>query len=506
MQLAVESPFVSKDWLDPWWRLNNLYELIDDDGKPFRFKANEEQTAFYENIWYRNLVLKARQLGFTTFIDLLLLDQCLFNPNFTAGIIAHSLEDATKIFRNKVLYPFEHLPKDLRDRVGLKKQSAAELIFGNGSSISVGTSMRSGTLQALHVSEFGKICRKYPERAQEIISGSFETIALGNMIFVESTAEGAEGPFYDFCDEALKRQAERLDDTDLDFRLHFFPWYTKEKYQMDPRGVLIEPLDRKYFAKLASEGIQLTDAQKAWYVKKKVTLKGNMLREYPATPKEAFEQTIEGAIYGEEMTWLRTNERLTVVPFAPGYPVNTFWDLGTNDTTAIWVHQRIGAQDRFIRYIEEANQGMKYFYNWLEDLRGENKLTWGKHFLPHDADNDLQGEVVETRVTILERLGMKNIQVVPRVADVKVGIDLTKDALKTAWIDKEHCSDGIKALDHYQREWDERLGRWRDHPLHNWASNGADAIRQWAQGYEQSTGAMYAHAKPTARRRSWRAA
>ena len=508
MEHPVASPSES-DWIanrgDPWWRLNNLYRLIDEDGKEFAFKANSEQAEFYHNLWYRNLILKARQIGFTTFIDLILLDQCLFNKNFTAGIIAHTLDDAGKIFRNKIQYPYEHLPALIRKAVPLKKETAGEYIFLNGSSISVSTSMRSGTLQALHVSEFGKICRKTPDKAKEIVTGSFETIPADGVLFVESTAEGAEGYFYEYCDAAIKRQDEKIQESKLDFRLHFFPWFKKSAYKIDTKHVVIDALERKYFDRIESEvGIVLTPEQKAWHVKKRETLKGDMGREYPSTPKEAFEQTIEGAIYGDEMTWLRKNGRITSVPIDPAYPVNTFWDLGTNDTTAIWLHQRIGLDDRFSWYFEDSGKGMAHFWNLLKELQADHKFVWDTHYLPHDADNDLQGEVIETRVDILTRLGMRSIQTVPRVAEINVGIDLTRTNLRTAALDRENCAQGIKALDNYQRQWDERNGRWRDKPLHNWASNGADAIRQWAQGFKAPS--LADKERRSKRERDWRTA
>ena len=93
------------------WRIRNLYTLVTDEGVEMPFVPNEEQLAFADNIWYRNLILKARQLGFTTLIDVIALDQCLFNDNFTAVIIADSRENAEKIFRNQVKRVYERLPE-----------------------------------------------------------------------------------------------------------------------------------------------------------------------------------------------------------------------------------------------------------------------------------------------------------------------------------------------------------------------------------------------------------
>ena len=160
--------------LDPMWRIQNLYSIVTDEGKEIPFRPNAEQMEFVGSLWTRNLILKARQLGFTTLAGILGLDQCLFNTNFSAGVIAHNLEDAEKIFWNKILTPYKRLPEAIRQMVPLEKATASSLRFANGSHISVGTSMRSGTLQMLHVSEFGKICAKYPHKAREIVLADYE--------------------------------------------------------------------------------------------------------------------------------------------------------------------------------------------------------------------------------------------------------------------------------------------------------------------------------------------
>ena len=133
---------------------------------------NWAQEDLFREMHFMNVVLKARQLGFTTFIDLFMLDQCLFNSNVRAGIIAHNRDDAKIIFRDKIKYPYDNLPDVLRARISAESDTAQELLFSNNSSIRVGTSLRSGTLQLLHVSEYGKLCAKYPEKAREVRTGA----------------------------------------------------------------------------------------------------------------------------------------------------------------------------------------------------------------------------------------------------------------------------------------------------------------------------------------------
>jgi hypothetical protein len=492
---------------DPWWRIENLYWIVDKDGRPVPFKPNREQKDFYDELHTRNAILKARQKGFSTLMQIVALDQCLFNDNFVANTIADTLPNAGKLFR-KALFAYRRLPPAIRERRPIVTQNASEIMFANGSSFSVGTSARGGTVQFLHVSEMGKIAKKYPEKAREIVTGAFEAVPLDGVIVVESTAEGNGGEFFDICDGALKRREARTPLTKLDFKLHFYPWYASEEYRIPADGVIFTEADNKYFREVeVRAGIKLDTHQRAWYIKKREVLRRDMKREYPATIKESFEQAIEGAIYGDEMTSLRERGRICHVPIDLLAPVNTFWDLGSNDHTAIWLHQRIGNWDHFIKYMQGTRTGLRKWWLALQDWKEEQHVErWGKHYLPHDGDAERQGEEIESANSILTGLGVKNIVIVPRVAGIGIGIDKTRDAmLKSVRIDEVECVEGIKCLDSYQYEWDEKRGQWRDNPFHNWASNGADAFRQWAQGYSApSAEATEALGKFKNRKRTWR--
>ena len=142
-----------------WSRLNNgLYWIVDKQGQVVKFKPNVTQEELAQLLHGRDIILKARQRGITTLMCLIAFDECLFIPNWSAAIIAHRLTDAKTIFESKVKFPYDNLPPELKESLGTTRDAADTLHFTNGSSISVTTSARPGTLQRLHISEFGRIC------------------------------------------------------------------------------------------------------------------------------------------------------------------------------------------------------------------------------------------------------------------------------------------------------------------------------------------------------------
>ena len=115
---------------DPFWRLNNLYCIIDKAGTKSVFHMNWAQEQLYQGMWYCNIILKARQLGISTFVCLLFLDRCLFNSNLHAGIIAHTREDAEVMFR-RVKFAYDSLPEQLKILRQVNTDNARELQFNN---------------------------------------------------------------------------------------------------------------------------------------------------------------------------------------------------------------------------------------------------------------------------------------------------------------------------------------------------------------------------------------
>jgi hypothetical protein len=469
------------DNLADWrWRLNNLYYIKDKNGRRILFRPNIAQTKILNGLWFMSIILKARQLGITTLFCILYLDQILFNSNRVAGIVAHKQDDAKRFFSDKVKFAWDNLPQCLKDVLGPPNtDSAGELSFPNGSKIFVSTSVRSGTLQFLHISEFGKICAVYPHKAKEIVTGSINAVHKGNFVTIESTAEGRNGYFFDFCQKAEKAQKEKRSLSPLEFKFFFHPWWEEPSYTDDSPHVSISVELNEYFDKLRDEhGIILTPGQKRWYASKKGSNLEDMFREYPSTPDEAFAVSLEGAYYTKEVSKLYEEKRLTKIPYDSSLPVETWWDLGINDENVILFTQRYGNEIRFIDFYSNHGEGLAHYVGVLKD----KGYIYGRHIFPHDVNVKELTSGISRRKTLVD-LGLTNIQTIERTKSVNDDIEGVRRLFSRFYFDKEKCGSVVDCLANYRKEWDDRLGAWKDRPRHDANSHVADAMRLLVKGW-----------------------
>lgn len=492
---------------DPMWRLcsGQLYKIkvkpkTQEDGEETEarvipFKPNRAQRKLLKKLHQRNIILKARQLGFTTFIAILFLDSALWalkSSPVTAAIVAQDREAAEEIFADKVKFAYENLPPILLPCFPLKKDKADALEFvHNNSKIRVATSARSGTLTHLHISEFGKICAKFPDKAAEVVTGSIPAAESG-LIFIESTAEGREGEFFNMCQRAQRIAGLGRRLTNKEFAFHFYPWWEDMQYRVDPELVSISPKEHEYFDEIETKmDTEIDIEQRAWWISVRDNVFSGqdekMWQEYPSTPAEAFQKSSAGCFYTIQLTKMRKEGRITTVPYVPGYPVNTFWDIGSGDGTAIWFHQHIGQTHRFINFIEGWGEPYSHYVKEMEKLG----YVWGYHYLPHDGNHVRQGEDASlTPREMLENLGLRKVEIVPRVSELQHGIQTTRDMFAQAWIDKDRCKEGIDHLDSYKKRFNTRTGTFTDDPVKDDGnSEAADAFRQWAQVYKVDSNA-----------------
>lgn len=488
---------------DPLWRLENLYSIMvkarapaegEDPasvpGKKMPFRMNKAQRRFLARIWNRNVVLKARQVGITTLICILWLDHALFVPDQRCGIVAQDDGAAKAIFRDKVKYAYDNLPPQVKRMFPLAKDAADELLFKhNNSSIRVATSMRSGTLDRLHVSEMGKISAMYPIKAAEVISGSIPSVPDEGIVVVESTAEGREGPFFDMVETAQKATAERLKLTIKDYRLHFTAWWQHDDYRMESTLVRVSDADHLYFDTIQEAcGCRIDPDQRAWYVKTRdTTFNGSdakMWQEYPSTPEEAFQVSGAGHYYAKDMLALRQRGGIREVPILD-VPVNTFWDIGRKDGCAIVLHQESNGEDRFIGYLEGHNETLGTYVRELKAFASTHGIVFNKHFLPHDAAHKRLSDTNNSTEEMLNALGITDTVIVPVITQLINGIEQTRKHMKGAYLDKTRCAGLVKALDGYKKRWSQVDQRFVDEPdKTNGCTEGADAFRQWGQAKE----------------------
>jgi len=475
------------------WRLNNLYTIKNKEAEIVRFRMNWAQKILFGQMHTRNVILKVRQLGCSTFWLLYMLDSVIFHPGVETGCIAHNREDAQELFENKIKLAYDHLPKEIKESLTQTSDSSRKLAFSNGSSIRVGTSFRSGTPVIVLVSEYGKIASAFPRKAREIQTGTFNAVPSNGILVVESTAEGNEGYFYQMVEEADKKAKNPFKKslTPYDFKLFFFDWMRHPEYRINPDDVDIPDHLHKYFDRIEQEvGITIEMPSRAWYTAKsggEVT--DDMKREYPSTKDEAFEISIEGAYFSQQMSNLRKKERiLQDLDPHPSYLVDTAWDIGYDDAMTIIFFQVVPPNIYIIDYYENNHEGLSHYARILDEKRRQHDIIYGKHFGPHDV----QQHSPQTGKSFMEYARTFGIVFtpLPKPGLKRNSIEAARRVLPTCFICKRRCYYLIKCLDNYRKEYDEKLGTYKDNPRHDWASHGADAMQGLAVGVETHGGSV----------------
>jgi hypothetical protein len=198
----------------------------------------------------------------------------------------------------------------------------------------------------------------------------------------------------------------------------------------------------------------------------------------------SFEAALVGSYYGPYLNRMARDGRIGVVNVDRAVLVHTGWDLGVSDSTAIWFVQCVGKERRMVDYYEASGVGLDEYARVLEEKRKQHNWVYGLHYFPHDIEHRELGNQGLSRVDTLRGLGIK-AKVVPQ-ANVNDGINAVRRMLDSTWIDEKRCERGLNALRNYRRSWDDKLKMFRDAPLHDWASHGADAARTFFSGYRDT--------------------
>jgi len=184
----------------------------------------------------------------------------------------------------------------------------------------------------------------------------------------------------------------------------------------------------------------------------------------------SFDASIKGAYYAKELTLMRQEGRIKVVPYDPMLKVHTVWDLGIGDATAIGFYQKSHDELRKIDYLEFTGISL------AESIAAVQRKSYiyGKHFAPFDI-NVKELTSGKSRLEIAKGLGIK-FEIVTNLS-VEDGINAARMVMRRLWVNEEKCRQWLDAMVQYQKEWDENAGMFKDQPLHNWTSHAADEFR-----------------------------
>lgn len=198
--------------------------------------------------------------------------------------------------------------------------------------------------------------------------------------------------------------------------------------------------------------------------------------QYAAEFECSFAASVVGAYFGREMVDAEAAGRITRVAHQPEVGVETWWDLGIDDAMAIWFTQTVGREVHVIDYYESSGEGLPHYAGVLQQ-RG---YVYSGHHAPHDIRVRELGSG-KSRLETAAALGIR-FDVVPDIG-LADGIEAARAFISRCWFDREKTDRGRLALTSYRKLWDEKRRVFQARPLHDWASNAADAFRYLSVGH-----------------------
>ncbi len=464
------------------WRINSgIYKIENKEGKLIPFSMNWAQHVVYSDLLRhpRLIILKSRQQGISTFWLLFALDLTLTEDNTKAGLMSQGLMES-KTLKERLERAYDHIPNALIEFIGVHNtvRNSTEFSLDNDSKTYIATSFRSGTLQFMHISEFGKISAKHPEKAKETRTGSMQAIKGGQPVIIESTAEGRSNMFYEMW---IQADSHTGNFAPKDFKTVFLSWVNDPDCRIRVPQIINKEAD-DYFDLLCveyenyfNESLSLTDSQKWWWISQLREFGYSMEmmgQEYPGWPEEAFAATKDGTywakLYRSEVVATRQ-----VQPdiYEPSLPVDVAIDLGMNDMMVLVFFQMHGTELRIINEYHNSGEGIAHYVMKMK----EKPYRYRSVYLPHDAIVKELG-TGRSRFSIFTKMGVP-ARVLPRTRSVPNDIELVRKAIPYMWFDEKNTKYLQMCMENYSKEWDDRLGGFKDKPLHNEWSHPADAIR-----------------------------
>lgn len=204
--------------------------------------------------------------------------------------------------------------------------------------------------------------------------------------------------------------------------------------------------------------------------------------EYEQEYECSFNAGLTGAYFAKELARAEKEGRIGVVYYDPTLPVDTYWDLGIDDLCSVWFVQSFRGRHRIIDYYEICGASIP---EAVADVKKKN-YAMGEWVFPHDvAARDFS--TGKSQIQIFNRHGCRPNRIIPRVGTKRESINAARMIFASCEFDKVRCKRGLDALANYQRKWNSKNNVFEESPLHNWASNGADAFQQFAMGVREDS-------------------
>lgn len=501
----MSNPLAGWKVSDPLWRLSNLYSCKDrETGALVPFRPNIQQQRIYNAIYRdkktRIVIPKARRVGVSTGVDIMLVDDISFNGGRQCSIVDMTQTDATLKLRDNCYTAFLSLPEIIRNRYEIRfNDSLLQLsLSGQSSDISsaihAGKHARGGTNHKLHISEWGPIQAEDPSRSEEILTGAIPSAEHG-LVVVETTWKGGRaGHLWNIVKGAMERTNE--------WEILFFPWYEDHSYAKSGSIEELEQWTIDYFAETKSKlpDTSFTLEQKLWYQSRRRDLGAFIFQEFPTTIDECFKAPIEGAIYASNIDQARVEGRVGIFPVDNSALVHTAWDIGAPMNIVTWYFQLVGREIRLIDIDLDLDltpvQRVAHIY-----AKG---YPLGEHFFPHDAPaTESSGRSFLTEMT---DAGLHNARVTPRTIDQWVEINYLRQIFPKLVFRLPHTDKGLDRLANYHTIVDSSRGHRTDFIVHDINSHTADALEQIAAAEMAGmiSGGIRPHTSPRNRPRGFK--
>lgn len=462
------------------FRLNNIYTVVNKEGERVKFVMNEGQHIIYSTMVYYNrvILLKSRQVGGSTLGRILSLDDILTLPTRNNGIVTHN-KDSSMEFIEAIRGTRDNIEPDILKIFNCKpvKDNRESIAYDNGSRLTVATSFRSSTLHRLLVSELGELAESYPERANQLLAGTLNSISVKMPILIESTARGDnmfKRLYYKYVDLPDNQRTEN------DFYPLFISWLDDTTATVDKGNLSMTEEEELYFYKLErSLNRKIGKNKRLFWISKMRSLdnKSSIYQEYPSTADEAFSVGSDHSYYGHFVEkFIEANNRVQDNMYNPSYHVYAAMDLGVKDNTVIIFYQYIMGTFRIIGDYKNTGQEIMHYINEIRS-RYDVKML----FLPHDSTRRSLSSVDGIDI-IVARTGMPT-KVIKRMSR-EVGIQHVRSALSNMYLDTT-AEYSLACLKNYRKELDKKTKEPTGKPLHDTYSDGADAIRYMVASQSQ---------------------